>query len=87
MALIQLIQTLFEIYTFILLARVFITWFQVDSYNPIVRVLYQLTEPLLSPIRRWLPQTGMVDFSPIVAFIVITVVERIVVSLLVSTLR
>jgi YggT family protein len=87
MALIQLVQTLFEVYTFILLARVLITWFQVDPYNPIVRVLYQLTEPLLAPIRRLLPQTGMMDFSPIVAFIVITVVERIVMSLLVSPLR
>jgi YggT family protein len=86
MALIQLVQTLFEVYTFILLARVLITWFQVDPYNPIVRVLYQLTEPLLAPIRRVLPQTGMMDFSPIVAFIVITVVERIVLSLLASTL-
>ena len=87
MALVQLVQTLFEVYTFILLARVMITWFQVDPYNPIVRVLFQLTEPLLAPIRRLLPQTGMMDFSPIVAFIAITVVERIVVSLLVSPLR
>jgi YggT family protein len=87
MALIQLVQTLFETYTFILLARVLITWFQVDPYNPIIRVLFQLTEPLLAPIRRLLPQTGMMDFSPIVAFIVITVVERIVLSLLVSTVR
>lgn len=87
MALVQLVQTLFEVYSFILLARVLITWFQVDPYNPIVRVLFQLTEPLLAPIRRLLPQTGMMDFSPIVAFIAITVVERIVVSLLASTLR
>jgi YggT family protein len=86
MVLVQLVQTLFEIYTFILLARVLMTWFQVDSYNPLVRVLFQLTEPLLAPIRRLLPPTGMMDFSPIVAFIVITVAERIVVALLASTL-
>jgi YggT family protein len=87
MALIQLVQTLFEVYTFILLARVLISWVQTDPYNPIVRVLYQLTEPLLAPIRRLLPQTGMMDFSPIVAFIALTVVERIVMSLLASTVR
>ena len=87
MAVIQLVQTLFQVYSFILLARVLITWFQVDPYNPIIRILFQLTEPLLAPIRRLLPQTGMMDFSPIVAFIAITVVERIVISMMASGLR
>lgn len=87
MAIIQLVQTLFEVYSFILLARVLTSWFQVDPYNPVIRILYQLTEPLLAPIRRLLPQAGMMDFSPIVAFIAITVVERLVVSMMISALR
>ncbi len=87
MAVIQLVQTLFEVYSFILLARVLTSWVQVDPYNPIIRILHQLTEPLLAPIRRLLPQTGMMDFSPIVAFVVITIAERIVVALMVSALR
>lgn len=87
MAVIQLVQTLFEVYSFILLARVLTSWVQVDPYNPVIRILHQLTEPLLAPIRRLLPQTGMMDFSPIVAFVLITIVERIVVSMMVSALR
>ena len=87
MIVIQVVQTLFEVYSFILLARVLTSWFQVDPYNPVIRILYQLTEPLLAPIRRLLPQTGMMDFSPIVAFLVITVVERIVISMMISALR
>ena len=87
MTIIQLVQTLFDVYSFILLARVLTSWFQVDPYNPVIRILYQLTEPLLAPIRRLLPQTGMMDFSPIVAFIAITVVERIVISMMISALR
>ena len=87
MAVIQLVQTLFEVYSFILLARVLTSWVQVDPYNPVIRILHQLTEPLLAPIRRLLPQTGMMDFSPIVAFVVITIAERIVVALMVSALR
>ena len=87
MAVIQLVQTLFEVYSFILLARVLTSWVQIDPYNPIIRILYQLTEPLLGTIRRFLPQTGMMDFSPIVAFVLITIVERIVVSMMVSALR
>jgi YggT family protein len=87
MAIIQLVQTLFDVYSFILLARVLISWFQVDPYNPIIRILYQLTEPLLAPIRRLLPQTGMMDFSPIVAFIVIKLAGGFVVSMLYLVLR
>jgi len=87
MQLIGLVRTLFELYSFVLLARVLITWFQVDPYNPIVQVLYRLTEPLLAPIRRLLPSAGMLDLSPIVGFIVIRVVEEVVVSILLSILR
>jgi YggT family protein len=87
MAIIQLVQTLFQVYSFILLARVLTSWFQVDPYNPVIRILYQLTEPLLAPIRRLLPQMGMMDLSPIVAFIAITVVERLVISMMISALR
>jgi len=87
MQLIGVVRTLFELYSFVLLARVLIGWFQVDPYNPIVQLLYRLTEPLLAPIRRLLPQTGMLDFSPIVGFIVIRLAEEIVVSILFSTLR
>ena len=50
-------------------------------------VFERLCAPLLAPIRRLLPQTGMMDFSPIVAFIAITVVERLVISMMISALR
>lgn len=82
--LIGIVRTVFELYSFILLARILISWFQIDPYNPIVQALYQLTEPILAPIRRMLPPAGMLDFSPIVAFILIRVVEQVVISLLIS---
>jgi YggT family protein len=82
MSLFNLVKTLFDIYTYILLARVLVSWFPIDPYNPLVQILYRLTEPLLAPIRRLLPQTGMLDFSPIVGFIAILLAEQIVLSLL-----
>ncbi|HEY4689662.1 MAG TPA: YggT family protein [Anaerolineae bacterium] len=82
--LIGLVQFLFELYSFILLARVLLSWFQVDPYNPLVRALFQLTEPVLEPIRRLLPSAGMLDFSPIVAFIAIRLVETVVINILLS---
>lgn len=87
MQLIRVVQLIFEVYSFILLARVLLSWVQVDPYNPIVRVLHQLTEPVLAPIRRLLPQTGPMDFSPIVAFVALIILERLVISLLASNLR
>jgi YggT family protein len=79
---IGLIRFLFELYTIILLARVLLSWVQIDPNNQLVRIIYQLTEPLLAPIRRLLPQGGGMDFSPIVALIVLLVVEQIVVMFL-----
>ncbi len=87
MFIIDIVNYAFSIYSFILLARVLVSWFPVDPYNPIIRLLHQLTEPLLAPIRRVLPPTGMLDLSPIVGFIVIVIAQRLVVGLLASFVR
>jgi YggT family protein len=87
MSVIGLIRLVFELYALILLARVLVSWLQVDPYNPLVRLLYQLTEPLLEPIRRILPQSGGLDFSPMVALIVVLVAEQLAISVVASALR
>ena len=87
MGILGLVQLLFDLYVIVLLARVLLSWVQVDPRNPIVNLIHQLTEPLLAPIRRLLPQSGSVDFSPMVAFIVVLLAEQIVLTLLRSLLR
>ena len=87
MSLVGLVQLLFDLYIIVLLARVLLSWVQVDPRNPIVNLIHQLTEPLLAPIRRMLPQSGSVDFSPMVAFIVVLIAEQIVLMLLRPLLR
>jgi YggT family protein len=87
MSLIGLVQLLFDLYVIVLLVRVLLSWIQVDPRNPIVNVINQLTEPLLAPIRRMLPQGGGLDFSPMIAFVGVLIVEQIVLSLLRSLLR
>lgn len=70
-----------RIYGFILLARVLMTWIpNLDYSNPIVKFLIQATEPVLKPIRDVLPQTGGIDFSPIVVFVAISVLAQVVLS-------
>ena len=84
---IGLVRLLFELYAFILFVRIVLSWVQVDPNNQLVKIVYQLTEPLLAPIRRRLPPTSGIDFSPLIAFIALLVVEWIVVTILSLFLR
>ncbi|MEM9953832.1 MAG: YggT family protein [Chloroflexota bacterium] len=71
-----------QIYSFILLARVLMTWIpNLDYNNPIVKFLIQATEPVLQPVRNMLPQNSGLDFSPIVVFLAITLISRVLLSL------
>ncbi|MBZ0285886.1 MAG: YggT family protein [Anaerolineae bacterium] len=61
-----------------LLARVVLSWFpNVDRSNPIIQLLYDITEPVLRPIREMLPQSSMIDFSPLVVFLIIQLLMRL----------
>ncbi len=54
----------------LILVRALVSWVNPDPFNPIVQLLHQATEPILEPIRRFLPPGG-IDFSPLIAFLVI----------------
>ncbi len=71
-----------RIYTFVLLVRILITWIPgLDPYNPLVRILYQVTDPVLEPARKLIPPIGMIDISPIVVFIVLGILQDLLMSL------
>lgn len=83
-ALALVIDYVLQIYSWVVIARVVISWVNADPYNPIVRAIYNLTEPVLYRIRRAFPVfAGGIDFSPIVVFIGIMFLQ----SFLVQTLR
>ena len=78
-AIVSVLLLALQIYQFILLARVLLSWFpDIDRSNPLVQLLYDVTEPVLRPIRNALPQTGMMDFSPLVVFLGISVLMTLV---------
>ena len=58
--------------------RAILSWFIRDPNNPIVRVLDQITEPVLEPLRRIIPRMGMMDLSPLVAIILLSVIASMV---------
>jgi YggT family protein len=72
-----LIDYLLWIYMWIIIIRALISWVNPDPWNPIVRFLHQVTEPVLRPIRRRLPSTA-IDFSPLVVILAIMVLQRFV---------
>ena len=83
--LISFVSLLSTVLYIALLGRVLLSWFQVgpnSPFYPVIAILYQVTEPILAPIRRLLPRFGMMDFSPIVAFILLQLVQRVLVGVL-----
>lgn len=84
MALAQLLDFLLSAYLWMVVGRAVISWVNADTHNPIVRFLYEITEPLLSRIRQWLPANmGGMDFSPMILILVIMFLQ----SFLVPTLK
>lgn len=73
-----IIYYLLVIVQLLILARALLSWFPtIDRSNPIVRFIFQVTEPILEPIRRLLPQGSMVDFSPLIVLLIIWVLMQI----------
>jgi YggT family protein len=67
----------------LLIAYIVLSYFM-DPYHPIRMTVNRIVDPILNPIRRLLPQTGMVDFSPLVAIIAVWIIEFVLTRLLIS---
>lgn len=81
-ALALLASFLFNILYIILVVRIIISWVGADPYNEIVRVVYSVTEPILAPFRRLPLQMGAIDLSPILAFLLLSVLQSFVTRIL-----
>ncbi|MHB8830349.1 MAG: YggT family protein [Syntrophales bacterium] len=80
-ALAHIIDILLNIYLWIVIIRAVLSWVNPDPYNPIVRLLYQLTEPVMAPIRRRIPlRGGGMDFSPLIILLGIVFLQSFLVS-------
>ena len=75
----KLLLELLSIYKYILLGSVIISWVNADPYNPIVKFIRSITEPLLGRIRQFMPDTGMLDLSPLVAFFAIQLIQSAII--------
>ncbi len=74
-SLLGIVALLVNIYFFALLAMIILSWVAAGSRHPAIYLLYQITEPVMAPFRKALPPMGGLDFSPILVFILINVIQ------------
>lgn len=84
---IRLIDITFQVYTLMLFARIISSWLpQLNQYK-LMQFITFYTDPYLNFFRRFIPPLGMMDFSPIVAFLALSFIQNIVIGFLVSMAR
>ena len=79
-ALARIIDIALTLYMWIIIIRAVLSWVNPDPYNPIVRLLYQVTEPVMTLVRRWIPLRGMgIDLSPMIILLAIVFLQSFLV--------
>ena len=77
----EVLRWVLNIFMYIVIARAVLSWVSPDPYNPIVRFINKVTEPVLYQIRKRIPVNfGGIDFSPIIVFLAIIFLQRFVVD-------
>lgn len=77
------VYALLKFYEIILLIRIILSWVQLDPDNSLVRFLYDITDPLLDWLRSNIPiRLGMIDFSPLLAFAGLWLLEKLTIFLI-----
>ena len=85
-ALANTINIIFRVYTFLIFARIIFSWIRVDPYHPtwgpILRFVYQATQPIMEPVRRLMPSMGGLDFSPIIVLLGLDLLRGLIIQVL-----
>lgn len=82
MAIAKLMNVVLSAYIWIVIGRAVISWVNADPYNPVVRFLVQVTDPLLQRIRRFVPFMGGIDLSPMILIFAIVFLQNFLVPTL-----
>ncbi|MDD4335648.1 MAG: YggT family protein [Desulfotomaculaceae bacterium] len=83
---IRAVNVAFEVYAVLLLIRILLSWIRHNPYQPIIRFIYESTEPYLRIFRRIIPSFSQIDLSPIIAFFVLHIIQRIIINILILIL-
>ncbi|MCP4536969.1 MAG: YggT family protein [Chloroflexi bacterium] len=81
--LLQLVAWFFKLYSLAFIVRVLLSWLNVSlDHHPVTRFVFQITEPVLAPLRRYILPQGGLDFTPMVALLILWLVEQLLTSIL-----
>ena len=83
MVLVNLVDIAFQVYMALMMARILLSWVKHNPYQPVIRFIYETTEPVLGFFRKIIPPIGMIDISPIVAFFVLGMLKSLIIRLIV----
>ena len=76
------LRLLCQALTIAIFLRVILSWFSQGPTNMLTNILYQVTEPILAPLRRIIPRVGMLDFTPLVAIVLLQVIPYLLALLI-----
>ena len=82
-----LLATVIELYTMIMLLRVWMQWARCDFYNPFSQFIVKVTQPVVGPLRRIIPAMGPIDSSSLLIAFILCVVKAIVLFMVVKAMN
>jgi YggT family protein len=85
--LIFLINVLFKILKIILVARIILSWFPHNRFNPFINIIYTLSDPILEPFRQLIKPMNGIDFSPIILFFLLNLLQNFIIRFLFTTIN
>lgn len=84
--LINTINILFQLFTILIFVRIIFSWIRVSPYHPtwgpILRFVYQITDPIMEPVRRLIPPMGGLDLSPIIVLFGLNILRSVLIQVL-----
>jgi len=75
----ELISTIINVFIYSIFATVILSWINPGAHNPVVTLLYKITEPVMQPFQRIIPPMGGMDFSPIAALLALQVLKMLLI--------
>lgn len=85
-SIVQVVNIVFEVLIWLIIIRCILSFVRHNPYQPLIRFVYDVTEPIMAPFRKLIPATGGLDFSPIVVLLVLSLVQSIIIRILLSIL-
>lgn len=81
---VEVVDLAFTILIWLIIGRCLLSFVRHDPYQPIIKFVYDVTEPVMAPFRKLLPPTGGIDFSPIIAVLAVSLVQKLLHDLLMA---